>query len=46
MEEKISVILVNYNGLKYNDACIASILKSAGCGSLQIVVVDNASTDG
>lgn len=46
MEEKISVILVNYNGLKYNDACITSILKSAGCGRLQIVVVDNASTDG
>ena len=46
MEEKISVILVNYNGLKYNDACITSILKSAGCDRLQIVVVDNASTDG
>lgn len=46
MEEKISVILVNYNGLSYNDACIESLLASTGCGRLQIVVVDNASTDG
>lgn len=46
MEEKISVILVNYNGLKYNDACISSILNSTVREQIQIVVVDNASTDG
>ena len=45
MEEKISVILVNYNGLQYNDACITSLLQSEGCGRIQIIVVDNASTD-
>lgn len=45
MEEKISIILVNYNGLQYNDACIESLLGSTFCGGLQIVVVDNASTD-
>lgn len=42
----ICVVLVNYNGKEYNQACIDSILKST-CGSqIQIVVVDNASTDG
>lgn len=46
MEEKISVILVNYNGKKYNDACIASILNSTFSNCIQIVVVDNASGDG
>ena len=43
--EKISVILVNYNGKKYNDKCIESILRSTISSKLQIVVVDNASTD-
>lgn len=46
MEEKISVILVNYNGIAFNDKCIGSILKSTIVERLQIVVVDNASTDG
>lgn len=45
MEEKISVILVNYNGKVYNDKCIKSILNSTIKDKLQIVVVDNASTD-
>ena len=46
MEEKVSVILVNYNGMSFNDACIQSILKSSIRDSLEIIVVDNASTDG
>lgn len=45
MEKKISVILINYNGIQYNDACIASILNSTIAECIQIVVVDNASTD-
>lgn len=45
MEEKISVILVNYNGKAYNDKCIRSILQSTVKDKLQIVVVDNDSTD-
>lgn len=45
MEKKISVILVNYNGKEYNDKCIASILGSTISGQIQVVVVDNASTD-
>lgn len=45
MEEKVSVILVNYNGKIYNNKCIASILQSTVKDRLQVVVVDNASTD-
>lgn len=46
MEKKIIVILVNYNGKEYNDKCIKSILNSTISEQIQIVVVDNASTDG
>ena len=45
MGKKISVILVNYNGKQYNDKCIRSILNSRTGSRIQIVVVDNASTD-
>ncbi len=46
MEEKIGVVLVNYNGKQYNDKCIASILSSTVKEQIHIIVVDNASTDG
>lgn len=48
MENKmrVSVILVNYNGLPYNDTCIMSVLESEWDGELDIYVVDNGSTDG
>lgn len=46
MEKEISIILVNYNGKEYNDQCIASILDSTVANKIQVVVVDNASTDG
>lgn len=42
---KISVILVNYNGGKYNDNCIKSLLQSTIASEMQIIIVDNASTD-
>lgn len=42
----IGVILVNYNGKQYNDKCIKSILNSTICEQIQIIIVDNASTDG
>lgn len=42
---KLAVILVNYNGKKYNTACIESILANVGMEELKIVVVDNASQD-
>ncbi len=43
--EKISVILVNYNGKKYNDKCIESILNSTVSQEIQVIIIDNASTD-
>lgn len=46
MGKEISVILVNYNGREYNDRCIESLLRSTVSACIQIVVVDNASTDG
>lgn len=45
MGEKVSVILVNYNGKRYNNKCITSILQSTVKDRLYVVVVDNASTD-
>lgn len=45
MEEKLSVILVNYNGKAYNDKCIKSIFRSRIREELEIVIVDNASKD-
>lgn len=42
---KLAVILVNYNGEKYNAACIESILANRGVDELRIIVVDNASQD-
>lgn len=45
MGDKVCVILVNYNGRKYNDACIKSILNSTYAEKTDIVVVDNASAD-
>ncbi len=42
---KLAVILVNYNGKKYNTACIESILASGGVEEIKIIVVDNASQD-
>lgn len=42
---KVSVILVNYNGARYNGACIDSVLACKGEFETEIYVVDNASTD-
>lgn len=47
---RIAVILVNYNGKQYNEACIESLLAQKPFGEskgvLKIYVVDNASQDG
>lgn len=44
--QKLGVILVNYNGIEYNEACINSIRASDWQGDIQIYVVDNDSIDG
>lgn len=45
MNRKIGIVLVNYNGKEYNKKCISSVLNSTCKEKLQVVVVDNASTD-
>ena len=42
---KIAVILVNYNGIRYNMACVESLLRQQADCLLKIIVVDNASRD-
>lgn len=42
---KLAVVLVNYNGEKYNTACIDSILANGRMEEMKIIVVDNASQD-
>ena len=44
--EKICIVLVNYNGKSYNDKCLASIFESTVADQIQVVVVDNHSSDG
>ncbi len=41
---KVGIILVNYNGAKYNEECIRSI-KESTYNNYEIIVVDNCSTD-
>lgn len=42
---KLAVILVNYNGKQYNEACIESVLANRIDGQIRIIVADNASDD-
>ena len=42
--KKVSIIILNWNGLKYTQACIESV-KRLDYSNYEIVVVDNGSTD-
>lgn len=42
---KLAVILVNYNGKQYNEACIGSVFANGDSCEMKIIVVDNASQD-
>lgn len=44
-QQLVSIIIVNYNGKKILENCIRSVL-SNNYGCIEIIVVDNASTDG
>ena len=46
MINKVSVIIVNYNVKDLLHACIDSLYKNSSDDSLEVIVVDNASTDG
>lgn len=42
---RISVIIVNYNGLPYIDTCLSSVLRQ-DYADYEVIFVDNASSDG
>ncbi|MGE7825170.1 glycosyltransferase [Paenibacillus sp. NPDC093718] len=43
---KTSIVILTYNQLDYTKLCIESIRKFTAPGSYELIVVDNASTDG
>jgi GT2 family glycosyltransferase len=46
MTELVSIIIVNYNGKKYLEACVNSIMNVISDGySIEIIIVDNISKD-
>ncbi len=45
MKKKVTIVIPNYNGLKYLETCLAA-LDGQLCRDFQILVVDNGSQDG
>lgn len=45
-EPRVSVIVVTYNNLEFTRACLASLDEHTQYENLEIIVVDNASSDG
>ena len=45
-DPSISVVVVTYNNLELNKACLESLCVNSGYENLEIIVVDNASSDG
>lgn len=43
--EKVTVVIPNYNGMKYVENCFTSLSQQKGC-SFAVIMVDNGSTDG
>lgn len=43
-ESRISIIILNYNGMKYVEKCLASVLNSKYT-NFEVIFVDNASSD-
>jgi squalene synthase HpnC len=44
--DKVSVVVVTYNNIDYNRLCLDSLLRHTLHPNVEIIVVDNASTDG
>lgn len=42
----VSVVIVNYNTMQMTNECIESVMNFTKCNSIEIILVDNASTDG
>lgn len=45
MQPKVSVIIVNYNGKRYVDRCVAAVFRNVH-PNYEVIVVDNGSDDG
>lgn len=45
MEKNVTIVIPNYNGLKYMETCFAALEKQT-CRDFQVLVVDNGSRDG
>jgi len=45
-EQKISVVIISYNGIDYIDDCIASVIVSLENTNYEIIDIDNGSKDG
>jgi GT2 family glycosyltransferase len=43
---RASVVIVTYNNLEYNRLCLESVFRNSLYPDLEVIVVDNASTDG
>jgi GT2 family glycosyltransferase len=43
---KVSIVMVTYNNLQYTRMCLESIFAKTGYPNYEIIIVDNASTDG
>ncbi len=43
---KVSIVIVTYNNLNYTKMCLESIFTKTGYPNYEIIIVDNASTDG
>ena len=43
---KVSAVVVNWNGAEHLEACVDSVLAQSVTGGFELIVVDNASTDG
>ncbi len=46
VEPRVSVVVLAYNNLAYTEACLFSIEAYSDYSALEVIVVDNASTDG
>ncbi|MBI2637154.1 MAG: glycosyltransferase family 2 protein [Parcubacteria group bacterium] len=46
MKNKVAIIIVTYNGSRWIRKCLASVFRNEYDGGYDVIVVDNASTDG
>ncbi|MCI2261675.1 glycosyltransferase [Xanthomonas indica] len=42
----VSVVILTWNGLEYTKPCLASVLRNTNANEVEVIVVDNGSTDG